>query len=171
MDAQGLAGALRDAMTKADEPLAAAARVSEAAMHCLAAVSAIDAEIFVLWLADVALAQKLGWKAPIPLLATGIAHPALRRGPHGRRPRPADGDWSNALASAYALAAGEAIDLAGALSRQTQRLFDAAPKLRAKRAERIIELLLADDCVTPARAANRAKLSSPTAARGACSIG
>ena len=109
---------------------------------------AIDAEIFALWLADVALAQKLGWQAPVPLLATVIAHPALRSGPNGRRPRPGDRDWSNALAGVYALAAGEAIDLAGALSRQTQKLFDAAPKLRAKGAARVIEMLLDDDCVS-----------------------
>ncbi|MBG0797211.1 DUF1403 family protein [Methylocystis sp. L43] len=165
MDAQGLAGALRDAMIKADEPLAAAARVSEAAMHCLAAVPAIDAEIFVLWLADVALAQKLGWKAPIPLLATVVAHPALRRGQNGRRARPRDSDWSTALAGAYALAAGEAIDVAGALSRQTQKLLDAAPKLRAKSAAPVIEMLLADDCVTPARAAKTARLSDRGARR------
>ena len=57
-------------------------------MHDLAAVPAIDAEIFALWLADLALAQKLGWKAPVPLLATVIAHPALRRAANGRRPRP-----------------------------------------------------------------------------------
>ena len=165
MDAQGLAAALRDAMTKADEPLVAAARVSEAAMHCLAAVPAIDAEIFVLWLADVALAQKLGWKAPIPLLATAVAHPALRRGPNDRRTRPSDRDWPHALASAYALAAGEAIDLAGALSRQTQKLLDAAPKLRAKGAERVIDMLLADNSVAPARAARAAGLSDRASRR------
>ena len=134
-------------------------------MHDLAAVPAIDAEIFALWLADLALAQKLGWKAPVPLLATVIAHPALRRAPNGRRPRPADRDWSNALASAYALAAGEAIDVAGALSRQTQKLLDAAPKLRAKSAARVIEMLLADDCVAPARAAKTAGLSDRGARR------
>ena len=113
MEAHGLADALRKIVTSANDPLAAAAAVSAAAMHDLAAVPAIDEEIFALWLADVALAQKLGWQAPVPLLATVIAHPALRRGPNGRRPRPADCDWSTALAGSYALAAGEAIDLAG----------------------------------------------------------
>ena len=165
MEAHGLADALRKAVTSADDPLAAAAAVSEAAMHYVAAVPAIDAEIFALWLADVALAQKLGWQPPVPLLATVIAHPALRRGPNGRRPRPGDRDWSTALAGSYALAAGEAIDLAGDLSRRRPKLFDAAPKLRAKGAERVIEMLLADDCVAPARAAKRARLSDRAARR------
>ncbi|TXT43557.1 MAG: hypothetical protein FD139_2895 [Methylocystaceae bacterium] len=107
-DAQGIAEALRQTVASANDPLAAAAGVSAAAMHDLAAVPAIDAEIFALWLADVALAQKLGWQAPVPLLATVILYPALRRDPNGRRRRPDDRDWSNALASAYALAAGEA---------------------------------------------------------------
>ncbi|WP_409455235.1 DUF1403 family protein [Methylocystis sp. H62] len=73
------------------------------------------------------------------------------------------------LASAYALAAREAADLAVDLSRRAEKLFDAVPKLRAKGAERVIEMLLADDCVGPARAAN--KPSFPTAVRGVCSIG
>ena len=165
VDVRELADALRDVMASADNPLAAAASASAAAMHDLAAVPAIDAEIFALWLADVALAQKLGWQAPVPQLATVIAHPALRRGPNGRRPRPADRDWSTALAGSYALAAGEAIDLAGALSRQTQKLLDATPKLRAKSAARVIEMLLTDDCVAPARVAKRAKLSDRSARR------
>jgi len=164
-DAQGIAEALRQTVAGANDPLAAAAGVSAAAVHDLAAVPAIDAEIFGLWLADLALARKLGWNAPVPLLATVIAHPALRRPPHGRRPRPADRDWSTVLASAYALAAGEAIDLAAALSRQTKKLLDAAPKLRAKSAARVIEMLLADDCIAPARAAKTAGLSERGARR------
>lgn len=165
LDALGLADTLGQAVASADNPLAAAERASEAAMSYLAAVPAIDAEFFALWLADVALAQKLGWQAPVPLLATVIAHPVLRREPNGRRPRPGDRDWSNALVSAYALAAREAVDLAVPLSRQTQKLFDATPKLRAKGAERVIEMLLADDCVTPARVAKRAKLSDRSSRR------
>nr|CCD31936.1 Conserved hypothetical protein [Methylocystis sp. SC2] len=165
VDVRELADALRDVMASADNPLAAAASTSAAAGPYLTTLPAIDAEIFALWLADLALAQKLGWQAPVPLLATAVAHPALRRGPHGRRPRLGDRDWSNALASAYALAAGEAMDLAGALSRQTQKLLDAAPKLRAKGAERVIDMMVADDCVAPARAAKAARLSDRGARR------
>jgi hypothetical protein len=165
LEARGFADALREIVTSASDPLAAAAGVSARAMHDLASLPAIDAEIFALWLADVALAQKLGWRAPVPLLAAAVAHPVLRSGPNGRRPRPGDGDWSNALASGYALAAGETMDLAVALSRQTQKLLDSAPKLRAKGAARVIEMMLADDCVAPARAAKRARLSDRGARR------
>lgn len=165
MDVQGFAGALRQAMAGSDNPLAAAAGASEAAMNYLKDLSAIDAEIFVLWLADVALAQKLCWNAPIPLLATVMTHAALRRDQNGRRPRPSDRDWPEALAGAYALAAREAVDLAINMSRQTKKLFDAAPKLRAKGAARVIEMLLEDDCVAPARAAKTARLSDRGARR------
>jgi hypothetical protein len=51
------------------------------------------------------------------------------------------------------------------LSRQTQKLLDSAPKLRAKGAARVIEMMLADDCVAPARAAKRARLSDRGARR------
>lgn len=165
LDMLGLADALREAVTSADDPLAAAAKASEAAMSYLVLVPAIDAEIFALWLADVASAQKLAWRSPMPLMATAIARPALRSGPNGRRARPGDRDWSNALAGVYALAAGEAMDVAAALSRQTQKLFHAAPKLRAKDAARVIEMLLDDDCVSAARVAKRAKLSDRSARR------
>ena len=165
VDGERLTEALRRTVASANDPLAAAERASAAAMSYLAAVPAIDAEFFALWLADVALAQKLGWQAPVPLLATAIAHPVLRRAPNGRRPRPAEGDWSTALASAYALAAREAVDLAVDLSRRAEKLFDAAPKLRAKGAERVIDMLLADDCVGPARAAKYAKLSDRSSRR------
>ncbi len=83
-----------------------------------------------------------------------IPHAALRRGPNGR---PAAG--------AYAISAREAVDLAIPLSRQVQRLFDSAPNLHAKGVARVIEMLLADDCVAPARTASRAKLSDPVARR------
>ena len=62
VDVRELADALRDATTSADDPLAAAAKASAAATSYLAAFPAIDAEIFALWIADVALAQKLGWR-------------------------------------------------------------------------------------------------------------
>ncbi len=166
VDGERLAEAFRQTtVASADNPLAAAAGASAAAMHDLAAVPGVEAEILALWLADAALAQKLGWQTPVPLLATVIAHPVLRRATNGRRPRPGDRDWSNTLASAYALAAREAVDLAVDLSRRAEKLCDAAPKLRAKGAERVIKMLLADDCVGPARAAKYAKLSDRSSRR------
>ena len=161
----GLAGALRDIVAGAEHPLAAAVGASAAAMKLLTDAPPVDVEIFALWLSDLALAQRLGWDAPVPLLATAIAHASLRRGPSGKRPRPADPDWVDAAAGAYAMAAQEAYALAGELARAGEKLLAAQPKLRAKSAGRVIELLLSDDAVSPARAAKAARLSDRAARR------
>jgi hypothetical protein len=159
----GLAAALQEILTRAGSPLGVAAGASRAAMVVLAEAAPVEAEIFALWLADLALAQKLSWRAPIPLLAVSIGQPALRRA--GRRPRPSDADWGDALAGAYALAAPEAYGLAGDLARRAEKLLAVVPKLRAKGAARVVELLLADDAVAPARAAKVARLSDRAARR------
>ena len=94
-----------------------------------------------------------------------ITHPSLRLGPNGKRPRPGDVDWAEALARAYALAAPQAHALAGELSLRCEKLLTVAPKLRAKGASRVVELLLSDDAVSPARAAKAAGLSDRAARR------
>jgi hypothetical protein len=173
---EGVADALRDVVVDAGTPLAAAAGASAAAMKLFRDAQAVGAdvssagnrphvEIFALWLSDLALAQRLRWDAPVPLLATAIAHASLRRGGTGKRPRPGDVDWAHAAAGAYAMAAGEACALAGELARAGEKLFAAQPKLRAKGAGRVVELLLGDDAVSPARAAKLARLSDRAARR------
>ena len=124
-----------------------------------------DAEIFALWLSDLALARRLSWGAPVPLLATAITHPSSRRGGAGKRPRPGDPDWANAVAGAYALAARDAFGLAGDLSRRSAKLLAAQPKLRAKGAGRVVELLLGDDAISPAAAARATTLSDRASRR------
>lgn len=148
--------------TMGETPLATAARVSMETVRILNDVAPIDAEIFAFWFADLVLAQQLRWDAPLPLLA--IAHPSLRNA-SGRRPRPSDPDWSLSVTRAYARAAQEAHALAGELSRRSETLLRAAPKLRAKGAARVIEMLLDEDCVAPARAAKVARLSDRAARR------
>jgi hypothetical protein len=162
---EALAEAFHDIVATAKDPLAAAAGVSAAAMQLFCVAPSVDAEILALWTADVALAQRLGWDAPVPLLATAIAHASLRRGATGKRPRPGDPDWTDAVAGAYALAAQEAFALAGELSRRSQALLASKPILRAKGAGRVVELLLDDDAVSPARAAKVARLSDRAARR------
>ena len=174
---EGLADALRNLVAGAEHPLAAAAGASAAAMNFLSdappptgadgssAGNRPYVEIFALWAADLALAQRLGWDAPAPLLATVIAQASLRRGAIGKRPRPGDADWTVAVAGAYAMDAQEAFALAGDLSRRSQALLASRPKLRAKGAGRVIELLLSDDAVSPARAAKSARLSDRAARR------
>ncbi len=173
---EGFADALRDIVAGAEHPLAAAVGASVTAMKLFrdapptgADVSRAgnkpDVEIFALWLSDLALARRLGWDAPVPLLATAITHASVRRGPSGKRPRPGDPDWADALAGAYAMAAQEAYALAGELARRSQKLFAVQAKLRAKGAGRVVELLLGDDAVSPARAAKLARLSDRAARR------
>ena len=63
------------------------------------------------------------------------------------------------------MAAQEAFGLAGELSRRSQKLIAVQSKLRAKGAGRVVELLLGDDAVSPARAARTARLSDRAARR------
>ncbi|MFZ3180644.1 MAG: DUF1403 family protein [Methylocystis silviterrae] len=163
IDGSALAALVGEAST-VENPLNAATRVSTAALHILDDAPQIDAEMFALWLADLVLAQRLRWAAPLPLLATTITHPSMRTAT-GRRPRPSDPDWSSSVACAAARAAQEAYALAAELSRRSNILLSVAPKLRAKKALRVVELLLADDCVSPARAAKAAGLSDRAARR------
>ncbi len=165
LDLEALAGGLRRLFQGEKNPLAAAARAGSTTTRMLDGAPRLEAEILALWLSDLMLARKLGWDAPIALLATAITHPSLRCGAAGKRPRPGDLDWVDAAAGAYAMAAQEAFALAGELSRRSQALLAAQPKLRAKGAGRVVELLLGDDAVSPARAAKSARLSDRAARR------
>jgi len=162
---EGFAVTLRDIVVGAERPLAAAVGASAAAMELFRDAPRLEAEILALWLSDLMLARRLGWDAPVPLLAMAIAHASSRRAGTGKRPRPGDPDWAHAMAGAYAMAAGEAFALAGELSRRTEKLLAAQPKLRAKGAGRIVELLLGDDAVSPAAAARATKLSDRASRR------
>jgi hypothetical protein len=163
IDCEALAAFLQEASTH-ENPLNAASRLSAASLRSMSDAPQIDAEIFAMWLADLVLARRLAWAAPLPLLATVVAHPSLRSA-YNRRPRPSDPDWSVSVACAYALGAQEAYALAGELSRRSETLLSVAPKLRAKDALRVVELLLADDVVSPTRAAKAAGLSNRASRR------
>jgi hypothetical protein len=81
------------------------------------------------------------------------------------RLRPSDPAWPNAAASAIALASASALDLAADLAGRAGILLAVAPKLRAKPATKIVELLLAQDCVAPAEAARHAPMTDRAARR------
>ena len=83
----------------------------------------------------------------------------------GGRPRPGEPAWPKAAAAASALAAGSALDLAADLSRRCQILVAVAPELRAKPAAKIVDLLLAEDCVSPAEAARQGPMTDRAARR------
>ena len=89
----------------------------------------------------------------------------LRQPDGGRRPRPGEPAWEKHAARATALAAASALDLAADLSRRTEALIAVAPKLRAKPAAKIVDLLLAEDCVAPAEAARQAPMTGRAARR------
>ena len=101
----------------------------------------------------------------MPLIATKILDPTLRSPSAGRRPRPGDPAWPNAAAGAIALAAASALDLAAELARRSNTLIAVAPKLRIETGPEIVDLLLAQDCVSPAEAARHAPMTGRAARR------
>lgn len=107
-----------------------------------------DAELFGWWLADLILAQRLGWPRPLPLLMAQAFGPAFREAGGGRRIRPGDKNFERAVCVALVQAAAESCRLAAELSRRAERLIAIAPKLRAKGAGEVIQRLLDEDAVS-----------------------
>ena len=162
-DPERLATALHALAEGPDDPVSAA--VQAAALAFAACPDAPEAEVLALWVADLVLALRLRWARPLPLIATKILDPGLRMGGGGRRVRPNEPAWSKTAAGAIALAAASALDLAGGLSRRSDTLIAVAPKLRAKRGSKVVDLLLAEDCVSPAEAARQAPMTDRAARR------
>jgi hypothetical protein len=99
------------------------------------------AESLALVLADAALAQALGWKHLVPLLAAGLTRAGLRtRGE----------DLRLACHRAVIASAGDAVRQAADLARRAAHLKAVAPKLRARGAAEAVEIFLARDAVAPA---------------------
>jgi len=119
--------------SRAPAPLAAAAAATAVASATPRAAP------LVFEVADLVLAARLGWRAPVPLLA-------LEAG----RDRPGDAAWTAACCAAYARAAARACDLHAELARAAARLEAVAPKLRAKGAAAALAALLDDDAVAGA---------------------
>jgi len=163
-NAAALADSLREHM-RAGDPVSAAAKAAALAFCAFPDASAPLSEILALWVFDTALAIRLRWPRPVPLIATKILDPSLRSPGGGRRPRPGDRAWPNTAAGAIALAAASAIDLAADLDRRAELLIAVAPKLRSKPAQRIVDLLLSQDCVSPAGAARHAPMTDRAARR------
>lgn len=121
----------------ASNPVEAAARASAAFFRQEPRHEAIAH-----FLSDVVLAERLGWRRPLPLLALSVAAPVLRAGGVRRRPLPNDPDWEFAVFGAYALSASRAYQLASYLSGKAMGLVQIAPRLRAKRSDKVVEALL-----------------------------
>ncbi len=159
-----LAESLQERGRAGDDPVSAAAKAAACTFSAFPDAPAAEAEILALWVADLALAHRLRWPRPPPLIATRILDPGLRSD-GGRRPRPSEPPWSKAAAGAIALATAAALDLAIALARRAEVLVAVAPKLRAKPAVKIVDLLLAEDCVAAAEAARQAAMTDRAARR------
>jgi hypothetical protein len=164
VDPNGLASSLKACAGEGD-PVSAAGKSAALVFSAFPDAPAADAEILALWAFDLAIAVRLHWPRPVPLIATKILDPTLRLPGADRRPMPGDPAWPNVAAGAIALAAISALDLAADLSRRSETLIAAAPKLRAKPAAKIVDLLLAEDCVSPAEAARQAPMTDRAARR------
>ncbi|WP_026605882.1 DUF1403 family protein [Methylocapsa acidiphila] len=165
VDLDRLVAALDSVAKDHPNPIVAAALSGSATLQALPNAARGEAEILALWVADLALANRLGWDRPVPLIAASILHPSLRAKSSRKRPQPDDQDWLSSCAKAYARASAEAYDLASDLARRSAKLRLAALSLRAKGAGRAVELLLTDDVVAPAMAAMAAGLSDRASRR------
>jgi Protein of unknown function (DUF1403)/HTH DNA binding domain len=163
-DPNSVAASLRACAGEGD-PLSSAAKAAALAFCAVPDAPAPPAEIFSLWVFDIALAIRLRWPRPLPLIATKILDPTLRQPDGGQRPRPGERAWEQHAASAIALGAASALDLAAHLSRRSETLLAVAPKLRSKPAQRIVDLMLSQDCVSPAEAARQAPMTDRAARR------
>lgn len=107
-----------------------------------------EASLLGWWLADRVLAARLRWSLPVPLLMAQVPGPAFRAANGRGRVRAGDQGFERAVCVALALAASEACRLAGEIAPRAARLIEVAPKLRAKGAGEVVQLLLADDAVS-----------------------
>ncbi|MGO4408378.1 DUF1403 family protein [Bosea sp. RAF48] len=100
------------------------------------------------WLADQVLARRMRWPETVPLLVTQ-AHGAAFRSLNDRgRVRAGGEGFERAICVAVALAAAQACWLAGEIAPRAARLIEVTPKLRAKGAAEVIQLLLDSDAVS-----------------------
>lgn len=109
-----------------------------------------------LLLAEAALAQALGWRHVLPLLALGLKRTDLRKSGEELR---------LACHKAIVMAATEVVRDVANLSRRAARLKEVAPKLRARGADEAVALFLIRDAVAPTALTS---LSSGRAARRFC---
>lgn len=107
-----------------------------------------DAELLGWWLADQALAVRMRWPAAVPLLVTQARGPAFRNPGDRGRVRPGGKGAERAMCVALVLAAAEACRLAGEIAPRAAQLAAVAPRLRAKGAGEVVQLLLDQDAVS-----------------------
>ena len=105
-----------------------------------------EGEALAAWLADAVLAERLNWPFALPMLAAPLRSPGARAAMCDL----ADGARNTRVLFAYAQAAAQACDLSAELGRRAQKLFQAAPQLRAKGAGAALRALLDEDLLSAA---------------------
>ena len=162
-DPNGLASSLKACAGEGD-PVSAAAKAAALAFSVFPDAPAAEAEILALWVFDLALAIRLRWPRPVPLIATKILDPALRSdgGAAAKAGRPSLVERRRRRDRARRRLRPRPRRRS---SRRSDTLIAVAPKLRAKPAAKIVDLLLAEDCVSPAEAARHAPMTDRAARR------
>lgn len=117
-------------------PIARAARILEAVL-----ADAPRAQTDAVIMADAVLSQSLGWDRLTPLLSLALNTRDLRL---------SGAELDLACQKGALVGVGHAVPLASDLARRAARLRSIAPKLRAKGADRAIEMFLSCDVLAPA---------------------
>jgi hypothetical protein len=105
-------------------------------------------ETIALQLADMILSKELGWKFMTPMISCTISGAQIRS---FNAENSKVGDLAVIIHNAIAKSTRETIHLAHGLARRAARLRAVAPKLRAKGADKAVELFLSEDAVSPSR--------------------
>lgn len=106
-----------------------------------------DAEVLAWWLADWMLARLVHLGLPIPLFTQARYGAAFRTASGNGRLRAGDEGFARAVCLALALQVSDALRLATEIERRAGNLIDAAPKLRTKGRDGVVERLLSDDAI------------------------
>ena len=143
--------AVADALVR--EQLPAPVAAAEIIAHVLARAPA--AELLAWWLADVLVANAIGWEKPVPLLMAQRYGTPFRTDAGRGRLKPNDPGFERAICAALVQGAADALRVAADIARRADRLAAVAPKLRAKGASDAIARLLEDDAVSGSLATSK----------------